>query len=128
MLEQGATSRANRRRISPRVQPEDFGRPSARVDEAEKSANRGCLAGAVRPEEPEDDAGRHLERERIERSHWPEVTRQVIGANRVVTGGGHALGQLGRSRSTARTGAASSAISLSGSAISSYEPTGTRRR
>ena len=55
----------------PRVAPED----------AERDAQRGRLAGAVRTEQPIDGAGRHRERERLDR----DVSRIALGRPSICT-------------------------------------------
>src|SRR6476659_7482294 len=128
MLEQRPTSCSNGGAVAPGVEPEHLGVPRARIDEPEQHANRSSLAGPVRSEKPEHDALRDLERECIERAHRSEVDSDVLGANRELAAVRHRRLQPWASRSTARTGAASSAMYLSGRAISSYPPGATRRR
>jgi hypothetical protein len=59
--------------VAPRVLPQDRGAAACRLQEPHQQTDRRGLAGAVRPQEPEDLAGAHLERE-IEERQGPSVT------------------------------------------------------
>src|SRR5262249_48079959 len=61
LLERHAEARAHAARLARHVEAEHAGAPTARAGHPVDHAQRRGLAGAVRAEQPEADAGRHVE-------------------------------------------------------------------
>ena len=108
---------------SPAGRPRISASPARREDELHQQLERGRLAGAVRPEEPEHVAGGDVERQPLQRAVGPrapepdhEVLGQLTGADRRLR---HAL-DAGRRRHCPP--AFFSSISMSASIASGFMP------
>ena len=122
VLQQRARARPYRVAVASGIDAKHFAAPLGRIDETQQHADHRCLPRAVRSEESEYDARRHVEGEMIQRPHLREIANQPFHLDR------DAAHVCGYGRSAARTGAASNPSSLSGRAISSYRPGTTSRR
>jgi hypothetical protein len=77
LLEQGPRESPDLAGARGHVAAEDLGPAAARLEKAEEEADGGRLAGPVRAEEAEDDAGRDLEVEALEGRDRLEVAAQL---------------------------------------------------
>jgi hypothetical protein len=56
--------------------------PAIRRRQRREHAHQRGLSGAVRPQDPEDQAARHIEIDAVDRAHIPEVLDEAAGADR----------------------------------------------
>jgi hypothetical protein len=75
---------AQLRRLADDVEAGDAGAAAVGREQRGEDADRGRLAGAVRPQQPEHGAGRHREVDPVERAHRPVGLAQALGLDRQV--------------------------------------------